>query len=33
LGLVAIGLTLLEEYKISAFEAQREDIYPETIPA
>lgn len=32
-GLDAIGLTLLEEDKITAFEAQREDIYPETIPA
>ncbi|MBN9494488.1 3-isopropylmalate dehydratase small subunit [bacterium] len=32
-GLDAIGLTMLEEDKITAFEAQREDIYPETIPA
>lgn len=32
-GLDAIGLTLLEEDKITAFEAEREDIYPETIPA
>ena len=32
-GLDAIGLTLLEEDKITAFEAQREDIYPATIPA
>lgn len=32
-GLDAIGLTLLEEDKITAFEAQRDDIYPETIPA
>jgi 3-isopropylmalate/(R)-2-methylmalate dehydratase small subunit len=32
-GLDAIGLTMLDEDKITAFEAQREDIYPETIPA
>jgi len=32
-GLDAIGLTLLEEDKITAFEEQREEIYPETIPA
>ncbi len=32
-GLDAIGLTLLEGQAIDAFEAKREDIYPETIPA
>jgi 3-isopropylmalate/(R)-2-methylmalate dehydratase small subunit len=32
-GLDAIGLTLLEEDAITAFEEQREEIYPETIPA
>ncbi|MBI5947967.1 MAG: 3-isopropylmalate dehydratase small subunit [Chloroflexi bacterium] len=32
-GLDAIGLTLLEADAIDAFEAKREDIYPETIPA
>ncbi len=32
-GLDAIGLTLLEADAIDAFEAKRDDIYPETIPA
>jgi 3-isopropylmalate/(R)-2-methylmalate dehydratase small subunit len=32
-GLDAIGLTLLEEDAITAFEEKREEIYPETIPA
>lgn len=32
-GLDSIGLTMLDEDKITAFEAQRDDLYPETIPA